>query len=135
MTWETDGSQHPFIDNGSRREYRKSFKAQVVEECLQPGKSVSAVARRHDINANMVFRWRREYRLGIIRPSNHNPGTFVSVGVIDGAGRLASQAAPPIMRPALQPKTKSAVVKGLPGPTAPSAPVGTVELHMSRQIE
>jgi transposase len=27
-----------------------------------PGVSVSAVARRHDLNANQVFNWRRRYR-------------------------------------------------------------------------
>jgi transposase len=27
---------------------------------LEPGSSVSIVARRHDVNANQVFKWRRE---------------------------------------------------------------------------
>jgi len=39
-----------------------------VEETLVPGASVARVARRHDVNANQVFYWRklfREGRLGI----------------------------------------------------------------------
>ncbi len=33
----------------------------MTESC-QPGVSVSVVARRHDVNANLVFSWRRQYR-------------------------------------------------------------------------
>jgi transposase len=35
-----------------------------VEETLLAGASVSRVARRHDVNANQVFHWRRLYREG-----------------------------------------------------------------------
>ena len=30
----------------------------------EPGASVSVVARRHDVNANQVFTWRRQFREG-----------------------------------------------------------------------
>jgi transposase len=36
------------------------LKRQIVAETLAPGSSVSLVARRHDVNANQVFKWRRE---------------------------------------------------------------------------
>ena len=36
----------------------------MVEETLNGKDSVSAVARRYDINANLLFRWRREYSKG-----------------------------------------------------------------------
>ena len=45
-----------------RREYDDEFKRQVVEETLTSQDSVSIIARRYDINANMLFRWRREYQ-------------------------------------------------------------------------
>jgi transposase len=35
-----------------------------VEETLLAGASVSRVARRHDVNANQVFYWRKQYREG-----------------------------------------------------------------------
>ncbi|HKV61538.1 MAG TPA: transposase [Candidatus Acidoferrum sp.] len=36
----------------------------IVEETLLSGASVSRVARRHDVNANQVFYWRKLYREG-----------------------------------------------------------------------
>jgi len=36
----------------------------IVEETLSPGASVSRVARRHDVNANQLFYWRKLYREG-----------------------------------------------------------------------
>ena len=35
-----------------------------MEETMLPGASVSRVARRHDVNANQVFYWRKLYREG-----------------------------------------------------------------------
>jgi transposase len=46
------------------RTYTLAFKQQVIRETLEPGTSVSMVARRHDINANVVFTWRSQYRSG-----------------------------------------------------------------------
>ncbi|MHC8341055.1 MULTISPECIES: transposase [unclassified Pseudomonas] len=34
-----------------RTSYPKPFKAQIVQECLQPGVSMASVALRHGINA------------------------------------------------------------------------------------
>jgi transposase len=36
----------------------------IVEETLLPSTSVSRVARRHDVNANQLFYWRKLYREG-----------------------------------------------------------------------
>jgi transposase len=49
--------------NGERRRRRlwsADEKWQIVAETFAPGASVSIVARRHDLNANMLFTWRRE---------------------------------------------------------------------------
>ena len=47
-----------------RRKRRRSWpvteKRRIVAETLEPGASVSVVARRYDVNANQVFKWRRE---------------------------------------------------------------------------
>ncbi|MFC3940947.1 IS66 family insertion sequence hypothetical protein [Pseudomonas gingeri NCPPB 3146 = LMG 5327] len=45
-----------------RNSYPKSFKAQVVQECLQPGASISSVAISHGINANVIRKWLPLYR-------------------------------------------------------------------------
>jgi transposase len=44
-------------------------KRRIVEETLLPGASVSRVARRHDVNANQVFYWRKRYREGCLGES------------------------------------------------------------------
>jgi transposase len=49
-----------------RRRYTLTFKRQVVEETLAGGESVSVVARRHDLNANLLFNWRRRYQQGTL---------------------------------------------------------------------
>ena len=45
-----------------RRRWSEARKRRIVAESCQPGVSVSVVARRHDVNANQVFGWRRQYR-------------------------------------------------------------------------
>lgn len=65
-----------------RRGYSLAEKLQVVRETLAPGASVSIVARRHDINSNVVFRWRRMYACGELGKMAGQK--FLPVGVIDG---------------------------------------------------
>lgn len=45
---------------GKRRQWSDVLKRRIVAETLEPGSSVSIVARRHDVNANQLFKWRRE---------------------------------------------------------------------------
>ncbi len=42
-----------------RRRWSEAEKRRIVAESDEPGVSVSLVARRHDVNANQVFTWRR----------------------------------------------------------------------------
>jgi transposase len=51
-------------DQRARRFRSKQERRQIVEETLKPGASVSRVARAHDVNANQVFKWRRQFREG-----------------------------------------------------------------------
>ena len=44
-----------------RRQYTAAFKDDLVQRCLQPGASVSGIALENGINANVLFRWRREH--------------------------------------------------------------------------
>lgn len=57
MTLRDEGSSH-----SGRRHWTQEDKARIVAECEAPGSSVSIVARRHDLNTNMLFTWRREFR-------------------------------------------------------------------------
>ena len=55
----SDGDGLRRSENGRRRLWSVEEKRRIVAETLQPGASVSVVARRHDVNANMLFTWRR----------------------------------------------------------------------------
>jgi transposase len=44
-------------------------KRRIVAETFAPGASVSIVARRHDLNANMLFTWRRQVGAVAARPA------------------------------------------------------------------
>lgn len=60
----------------SRRRHDSELKRQVIAECAVPGASVAKVAMAHDLNANLVHKWRRE--LQTPRPA---AATFVPVAV------------------------------------------------------
>src|SRR6201998_3770786 len=47
-------------DSPKRRQWSEAVKRRIVAETLEPDSSVSIVARRHDVNANQVFKWRRD---------------------------------------------------------------------------
>jgi transposase len=52
------------VERPARRHRSKQERRQIVEESLQPGASVAVVARRHGVNANQVFHWRKLFREG-----------------------------------------------------------------------
>src|SRR5829696_129107 len=53
-------------ERARRRRWPEAVKRRIVAETLQPGASVSVVARRHDVNANQLFAWRRQHREGML---------------------------------------------------------------------
>ena len=44
-----------------RRRRSEEERRRIVAESFEPGASVSVVARRHDVNTNPLFTWRRRY--------------------------------------------------------------------------
>jgi transposase len=58
--------QTALVSSPGTKQRRRTIqeRRQIVEETLQAGASVSRVARRHDVNANQVFYWRKLYREG-----------------------------------------------------------------------
>ena len=61
--------------DGKRRRNKRwpvALKREIVEATLEPGASVSVVARQYDVNANQVFAWRRRY-LEVELPSVPGP--------------------------------------------------------------
>jgi len=43
------------------RSWPEALKREIVAASLAPGASVSAVARRYDVNTNLVFTWRKRF--------------------------------------------------------------------------
>jgi transposase len=62
-----------------RRRWAEAEKRRIVAETLAPGASVSIVARRHDVNANQLFAWRRKYRASVGAPRDASGGAMVAV--------------------------------------------------------
>jgi len=59
------------IDRAERREAVRRLrplgeKLRIIAEASVPGASVAEVARRHGLNANLVFGWRRQHQLGVL---------------------------------------------------------------------
>jgi len=52
--------------SGPRRKYTIAEKRAMVEEAQRRGASVAEVARRHGVNANLLFGWRRLYQRGVL---------------------------------------------------------------------
>lgn len=113
------GRTHP------HRTYAQEFKQQVIRETLEPGMSVSIVARRHDINANVVFAWRKQYREGklvipALEAAPSVPSTkLLSVDVIDSAL---------VLRPP-ESSVASQTTSGVPMP----APVCEIEVEIGKR--
>jgi transposase len=45
------------VGRDGRRRYDPASRDQLVAACLEPGVSVSRLAREHDVNANLVRKW------------------------------------------------------------------------------
>jgi transposase len=74
------------MDRPGRRRWTAEQKRQIVEETRAPGASVSVVARRYDINANLLFKWKRHDETGrLVVPPPELP-EFVPIGVVSEAG-------------------------------------------------
>lgn len=58
---------------GRRRRWSSEDKARIVVESLEPGVSVSEVARRHELSPQQLFGWRRKARTSCHEAGNAAP--------------------------------------------------------------
>jgi transposase len=124
----------PAIFRKGGKDYRRwteAHKRQIVEESFSPGASVSIVARRHDVNANQVFKWRLLYQRGELGEPVQAIDGFLPVGMIGHDGVLQPvKPAPPKPLPVIPsvPSTSSAPASsGIP-------PVITLSLRKGAQV-
>jgi transposase len=92
---------------GRRRHRLRSLdeKRRIVAETFGDGASVSEVARRHGLNANLLFTWRRA--MGVDRSATADDPTRFVPAVIGVASRMAA------------------------APARPASPVGQMEIVLS----
>lgn len=78
----------------ARRRQRKSYtseeKQRLVAASYEPGASVSQLARRHEMNANLLFTWRRQMR----PPSMAEPPVDLIPVELVGAAQLKATVEP-----------------------------------------
>jgi len=71
---------------GSGRRARRwrsvSEKRQIVQQTMEPGASVSLVARAHGLNANQLFKWRRSFERGELIDSTVSPQALLPVTIV-----------------------------------------------------
>jgi transposase len=92
---------------GKRRRWPEALKRQLVAETLEPGASVSIVARRHDLNANQLFKWRHE-----LAPATCGEASLVPVAIVPEMVAGPTIEAGPVARPAPVPARIEIVLTG-----------------------
>ncbi len=70
-----------------RRIWEDDEKRRIVAQTRVPGVSVSQVARRYDVNANMVFKWLRDPRF---MPAEDDLPSFLPVEILPDASLAAA---------------------------------------------
>jgi transposase len=57
------------LTRGGKRLRSMEEKRRIIEEVLRGEESVAAIARRYEVNANLVFHWKRLYQKGLLESS------------------------------------------------------------------
>lgn len=91
------------VEGGKRRRARKwsdADKRRIVAESYAPGTTVTAVAKRNDVRANLVHEWRRRFREEdgeagnggfvpvIVSPADEAPSADGHFSATPSAGRM-----------------------------------------------
>jgi transposase len=114
-----------------RKSYTFEEKRRIVEETLQPGASVSRIAREHDINTNLIFTWRRQHARGELVASHGAPQP-VALLPVHVADAISPSAPPmPAVAKAIEPR-RSLIEIDLPGASVRIH--GSVEGETLRQV-
>jgi transposase len=64
------------VSGRKRRVFRRvEEKLRIVKLTLEPGASVAGIALANGVNANQVFRWKRQYERGELKPRGSKRAT------------------------------------------------------------
>ena len=102
---------------GPRMRHTIEEKLRIVEETRAKGASVAMVARRHHVNANQIFAWRRQHRRGLLS----------SQGAKDDAKLLPVK----VSTPTVLPTERAAPRAPSPSPLKPKQASRLIEIRLS----
>jgi transposase len=75
-------------------------KLRIVKLTLEPGASVAGVALANGVNANQLFRWKRQYEHGELKPRGSKAATAlvpVTIAAEPEAPKLAESSTPAVV--------------------------------------
>ena len=75
-----------------RGRFTQEFKRQAVEQTLAPGASAAGIALKYRLNANVLFKWRRQY-LRELATAKARPATLLPV-TIEGSNAVLPAGTP-----------------------------------------
>ena len=124
-SWNGNSGRHVPLAVRRSRLWPVDVKRRIVEETFSPGASVPVVARQHDVNANLVFEWRKQYREGrlgngkTVARATLRGSDLMRIGVIDDDGGLrpspsvSESSPPPRPKEPAVPESRVASLSGL----------------------
>ena len=77
------------MKRGKRRVWTEDEKRMVCAQTRVPGVSVSQVARRYDVNANLVFTWLKDQRFNVAEATDE-AARFLPVEIVEAPDCRAS---------------------------------------------
>ena len=88
------------VKSGTRKgrpNYSTDFKRRLAIAACVPNVSVSKLAMEYEVNANMLFKWRRQYRAGLLGADSEAAFLPVAMDATsrDEAAAVAVEASPP----------------------------------------
>lgn len=101
---------------GPRMRHTIEEKLRIVEEARAKGASVAMVARRHNVNPNQVFAWRRQHRRGLLSSQG-----------ADGDGKLLPVT---VSTPTVLPTERAAPTVPSPSPSEPKQASRLIEIRL-----
>ena len=84
---DTPKLQVRLVGRDGRRRYDPASRDQLIAACLEPGVSVSRLAREHDVNANLVHKWIKKAKAE--RPLPVNGGVKTGHGAAQKSATMA----------------------------------------------
>jgi transposase len=99
------------VSGRKRRVFRRvEEKLRIVQLTLEPGASVAGIALANGMNANQLFRWKRQYERGELKPRGSKRATALVPVTI-----------------AAEPEAPTLVESSMPAASLPSAGSVTIE--------